>query len=375
MTALPDRRLSTGGRPAARLARRLAYREHRAQVDARMKSTFLPGPYHMERNQSAALSVVTESLHNATADDADLRARIRAIAEDDDSYSQARIAKEAGISGTTLSQWLGGTYGGNNANTEGKLRVWLEQYELAQANGGLPVGPEWVETPIAKKIIGGLRYAQLAGDIVLIYGAAGVGKSKSMVRYMQSAPNVFYVEMSPATGSLLSCLEEIAIGIGLRDYTRHAAGLMRAICARLRGTNGLLILDEAQQLGLQALDQVRSIHDKTGIGLALVGNERVYTQMAGSNRAAFLDRLFSRVGKRIHLKHSSDADADAYVKAWGIDDAGCKARVRDIARRPGALRTLGKVLRMAAAQAQAENRAMCCDDIQAVWRELGGLDG
>lgn len=315
-----------------------------------------------------------------TADDpalldlADLRDRIRAIAEDDKSYPQSRIAKEAGVSSTTLSQFLGGTYAGNNAKVAGTLATWLGAYAERLATGGLPQGPEWVGTPTSEKIIAGLRYAQMANDVVVIYGGAGLGKSKTIARYAQTAPSVIVVEMTPSTSGVLACLEEVAIAVGLRDYSRQAAFLHRAICSRLRATNGLLVVDEAQHLGVQALDQLRGIHDRTNIGLALVGNERVYTQMAGSNRAAYLDRLYSRIGKRIHLKRASEADADAIVKAWGIDDAACRHRIRDIAAKPGALRVLNKVLRLAATYAQAGNRRVCCDDIQAAWRELGGLD-
>lgn len=326
------------------------------------------------QSSNRALAAVPRASADHAKDLLDLRERIRTIAEDDRSYPQSRIAKEAGISPTAVSQWLGGTYAGDNDKVGAKMLVWLQAYEERLATGGLPEGPAWVSTPSAEKIIAGLRYAQLANDVVLIYGGAGLGKSKSIHRYAQSAPNVFAVEMSPATSGVLACLEEIAIAVGMRDYTRQAAFLHRAICVRLRGTNGLLVIDEAQHLGVMALDQVRAIHDRTGVGLALVGNERVYTQMAGSNRAAYLDRLYSRIGKRIHLKKSSDGDADALVKAWGIDDGACRARIRDIASKPGALRVLTKVLRLAATYAQAANRKVCCEDIHASWRELGGLD-
>ena len=96
--------------------------------------------------------------------------------------------------------------------------------------------------------------------------------------------------------------------------------------------------------------------------------------MVGTNRAAYLDRLYSRVGKKIHLKKTVDGDADALIKAWGIEDVSCVNRVRDIASKPGALRVLNKVLRLAATYAQAANRPVCCEDIHAACRELGGVD-
>src|ERR1035437_1267786 len=53
------------------------------------------------------------------------------------------------------------------------------------------------------------------------------------------------------------------------------------------GTGGLLVIDEAQHLSVAALDQIRSIHDATDLGIALVGNQQVYARLTGGNRAAY----------------------------------------------------------------------------------------
>lgn len=369
-----DIRSARAGRAGAWVVRKKSYRTAREeQVHAPFKTAVAtaPAPAVATTPGKFMQSAQTRTGEMPTID---VRERLRAISEDDRSYPQTRIAKEAGVSSTTLSQFLSNTYQGNNAKVENTLLGWLRQYEERLATGGLPEGPAWVTTPTSEKIMAGLRYAQMANDMVIVYGGAGLGKTKTVQRYAASTPNVFHVEMSPATHGVLTSLESIAIAVGLRDFGRQAAGMHRAICARLRGTNGLLVVDEAQHLGLQALDQVRSIHDATGVGIALVGNERVYSQMVGTNRAAYLDRLYSRVGKKIHLKKTVDGDADALIKAWGIEDVSCVNRVRDIASKPGALRVLNKVLRLAATYAQAANRPVCCEDIHAACRELGGVD-
>lgn len=305
---------------------------------------------------------------------ANLRDRVRQIAGSNNAYTQAQIAREAGVSGATLSQWLGGTYAGNNETVARKLFQWLEGYEARLNSGGLPAAPHWVSTPTAEKVISGLRYAQIANDIVVIYGGAGLGKSKAIERYRTQAPNVWVAEMTPASSGVLGCLETIVEAMGIRDYSRTAHAMQRCILAKARGTNGLLVIDEAQHLTTLALDQVRAINDQAQVGLVLCGNERVYGQMAGGTRAAYLDRLFSRIGKRIHLKKSSDADVDAIIHAWGVKDVQCKARIRDIASHPGALRVLTKVLRVATIYSDAAGRQLSYDDLQAAWRELGCVD-
>jgi DNA transposition AAA+ family ATPase len=159
--------------------------------------------------------------------------------------------------------------------------------------------------------------------------------------------------------------------MGLKEYSHTACAMHHAICGRLRHTNGLLIIDEAQHLTVNALDQVRSIYDDVKIGIALVGNEHVYGRMTGGTRAAYLDRLFSRIGMRVQLKRASEGDVETFVKAWGVTDRACMQEMRAIASKPGALRVLGKVLGMAAAFAKGAGRDICCEDVRAAWKRIG----
>lgn len=239
--------------------------------------------------------------------------------------------------------------------------------------GGLGSESRWISTPTGEAVLAGLRYAQLAGDIVVIYGGAGLGKSHAARHYLTTVSNAFRAEMSPATGgAVLHCLEELATAVGVRSVGHTAAVMHRSICCLLLGSRGLIIIDEAQELGIHALDQVRCIHDQARVGIALIGNERIYSQMTGSNRAAYLDRLHSRIGKRIHLKRATEADADAVIAAWGVSDRDSRVRLREIARKPGALRVLGKTLRLA--HAYAEGRQLTSEYVEAAWQDLGGLD-
>lgn len=312
----------------------------------------------------------------SSLEDRPLRALVRDAIETDPGLSQGKVAKEIGqgVSSATLSQWLNGSYAGNNARIESLVGNWYETYQERRARNGLPDAPDYIATPTAEKIEAGLRYGQLAQDIVIIYGPAGISKTKTCQHYQTQAPGVVMATMTPATCSVVSCLEEIAGALNIRDTPRSAAALQRLIVTRLRNTNGLLIIDEAQHLTVQALDEVRSIHDTCLIGVALVGNETVYSRMTGGNRAPYLDRLFSRVGKRVALRGATDADIEALIGAWKIHDANCRTQIREIARRPGALRVLTKVLRLAASFAAAQGHPICCDDVRAAWKDLGALE-
>jgi len=382
MKGLPDIRLDRAGLPGSRLlryqARKSAIKRPACPALHPMK---VPLAHYFRHHPQDQREHMTHAMNAAASNSipeefsqeqmSDMRERVRMISEAGNGYSQNRIAREADMSGATLSQFLGDTYKGNMQATAMKIAKWLNAYDAQASTESLPMAPAWVDTPTSKRILGDLRYAQVAADLVLIVGAAGIGKSKTIEQYQAIAPNVWHVELSAATGSLLAVLEEIAIRVGLRDYVRSASYLQRAIATKVRNTGGLLVVDEAQHLTVQAMDGIRWFNDKCGIGLVFAGNERVYTQMTGGNRAAYLDRLYSRVGKKTLIKRATQGDADAIIKAWGIDDGKCRERIRDIAAKPGALRVLNKVIRLAATYAQASRKPICCDSIGQAARELG----
>lgn len=324
----------------------------------------------METTNVIPMSAVAPSADHSP----DLRLELRALIESDRSFSQARIAREVGISATTLSQWLSGTYAGDNAAVEAKIARWFDGVQAKRATASaMPAAPNYIETPSTQRILAALRYAQVAGDIAVIYGGAGMSKTTSIRQFARLAPNVWHATMTPASAGVVTALEEIAEAVSANGAVGGAARLHRAICRRVAETGGLLVIDEAQHLSVAALDQIRSIHDATGVGIALVGNEQVYARMTGGNRAAYLDRLFSRIGKKVRLIRPSADDVKALADSWGVD-RDCRPVLLDIASKPGALRGVSKTLRLASMHAAAEGRAICCTDVKTAWRELGGAE-
>lgn len=302
----------------------------------------------------------------------DIRQEIVTLQNNDTKLTQAVIAKESGVSTAVISRYLADSYNGDNKAVEIKLTTWIDSYNKKKAQAAkMPEAPSWIYTHSAARIHGALSYAQMAGDIAVIFGGAGLGKTLTCQNYAESNPNVFIATMSPATTKVLPALEEIADAVGLRDISGWSSKIQRAVVKRLDKTNGLLVIDEAQHLDVRSLDQVRTIHDATGIGIALVGNETVYARMTGGTRAAYLDRLFSRIGKRVHLVRPTKNDVQDLLLAWGIEDKECVRLCQEIAIKPGGLRGLTKVLRLASMYASGSRRNLTDADIKTAWKELG----
>lgn len=312
----------------------------------------------------------TETVSTIYQGDNELRDQVRAVMQRDKRLSQSVVSKEAGISTTTFNQWLNGKYLGDNDGVDQKIRLWLEADNNRRAAGNqMPEAPSFVATPTAARILGTLAYAQMAGDIAIVHGNPGIGKTEANKHYRENSPNVWIATMDPSSAGVVTALQEICDALGLAPGG-GARQMSRAICKRVKDTHGLLIVDEAQHLSVQALEQIRSIHDSTGIAIAFVGNDGVFARMAGGRNEQQLDRLRSRVGKRLSLKRPTETDVITLLKAWGIEDTKCRATLLKIADSGGALRLLTKVLRLATMYAAAEGRPVCCEDVRAASTEL-----
>jgi DNA transposition AAA+ family ATPase len=287
--------------------------------------------------------------------------------------SQTALSQLTGVGKARLSQWLNGVYKGSVPTIEESIRRWLDSRQTATTlEGQMPTAPEWVETPSARAVLSALSFAQMAEAVSVVYGGAGVGKTTTLARYKQQAPNVWVVTATPAVSAPGPILTRIAQALGIRST--GAVHMVEAnIIERVRETRGLLVIDEAQHLTHRALDAIRSIHDAAGIGLALVGNEIVYSQLTGGSRSVGFAQLFSRVAKRVRLSRAKDADVTALLEAWGITDKEARQLCLGIGRRPGALRGLSQTLRLASmfAAASGTNRPGV-EHIRDAWKDLGG---
>lgn len=285
--------------------------------------------------------------------------------------TQSVVAKEAGISPATLTQILNGTYNADPVKQLKKLDSWLALREEKQTAPSVPAAPSWVETPIAQRINGALKFAHGFNDMTVIYGSAGLGKTATCKAYRQQYASVWHATMTPASSSVAAALDEICVALGIKNPPASALRMQREILRRITGTNGLMIIDEAQHLSTAALDAIRSLHDSAEIGFALVGNEAVYTSMTGGNRAPHLDRLFSRIGKRVRLTRASKKDVWALAVAMGVspDDKKSLDFLADsVGNQAGALRSVVKVLRLAVMFAEGAQPGL--SHIKSAWRDL-----
>jgi len=291
-----------------------------------------------------------------TPDDIDaVRAEVRAVMQAEN-LPATRIAEIVGVKYGTFSSWMGGTYAGRNDRVAEDTRKGLEAYRASKHTRSLaPRAPGFVLTPTSEAITGRLSHAQHMGAFAVATGGPGVGKTTTLRAYKAQNPNVFIMTAEPVHATPRALLDDLAETLGISLSGLSSQRLSRAITNKLKQVaSPLLIIDEGQHLPSQALDQLRSIHDLTGAGVCLVGNETIFARLEGGTRSAHYAQLFSRVGLRFSRPKPVAGDIDGLLDAWGVTERAERKLLHAIARKPGALRSMTQVLRIAHMLAGAE---------------------
>lgn len=296
----------------------------------------------------------------------DIRAGLRTLVENEETTFK-QIALESGLSTGTISSFINDKYNGDNERVSQILQRWLEKYH---AVAELPEPPRFVETQTVKQIWTSMRFASLTESIAVVCGNPGVGKTEAAREYRRTNNNVWMITITPSCASVLECLTELAFELGMNDAPRRKGPLSRALRRRLEGTQGLVIIDEADHLGAEVLEELRLLQESTRIGLVLMGNHRVYSNMTGGNRTVEFARLFSRIAKRTAINKTKKADVKAIADAWQINGENELELLQQIAQKPGALRILNHSLRLAAMTAHGKDERVNEDYLRQAFREL-----
>lgn len=300
------------------------------------------------------MTETTEQIKDVATDElVGIRAEVNRIAREE-AISISALAREADIPVATFSGWLNGKYAGNNERIGAQAQRWLTaRAEKRAAQAAQPITPGFIETPSARAHFQLLQHAQYAVDFCLDTGVPGIGKTTSARRYLEVTPHVFMITAQPSMTTVPGLLVEIAEALGI-DYSASTQRLSQRIIRRLRGSQSLLIVDEAQHLVVIQIEMLRSIHDLAEVGVVLIGNETVFSRIDGAGRTTNYAQLFSRVGLRKHRIRVQPKDVELILDAWGIEDGATRRYAMSVAAKPGALRQLTKVLRYATMAARLD---------------------
>lgn len=280
-------------------------------------------------------------------------------------WSHKRIADGVGYSKATITGFLNGNYNGDYAAVAGDVVAFLDGQQAPepdpQASDRVPATARFVETATAQQVMAAVEYARQMEDMAIIYGDPGTGKTAALERYRdEHAGDVVMMTAAPHLRTPMAVLCELAraCGIPVPEHGVRVRTVWGDLVRSLQRRPVVVIVDEAQHLPLDALEELRSIHDATHVPLILAGNHVVYHRLRGTGQHGFA-QLFSRVALRWKAEGSFTQEEVAAVVGDGVAPDAMSLLHR-WANGPGALRTVSKALRLARLFLEDDDLARQC---------------
>ena len=261
--------------------------------------------------------------------------------------SQNAIARETGLSATVISQYLSGSYPGDNKEVTNTINRYLKVAK--DRLNSQQTTTFFRELNNTQSVLFACQHAHIENDIVLVCGDAGAGKTTALKRYADENTGVIMVTCNSCTRSATAVLKLILNKLGIQSINRKEV-LMMKLLQRLNDTHYLIILDEADHLSLDALQAIRNLNDSAGVGIVLSGNDKIYRQMYSGQRGYEFDQIRTRiiVRKSVMNNYTEDEISGVFDKA----PADCVPFILSIANRES-LRTAVKIYNMAVKFAKA----------------------
>ncbi|MDB5432391.1 MAG: hypothetical protein JWP35_3507 [Caulobacter sp.] len=300
----------------------------------------------------------------------DLRGRLKALKAAQEA-SWTNVAGWVGVPSGTISAWTEGTYNGgkyydNQTVPAAVYRFFLASEEKAALQAVMPADPDFQMTTSADRMLKVMAVAQL-GDMGLISTPPGCGKSAAIKQYQATRPLVFVATMKPSTRGVNTMLLSILAAMNDRVTKGTPQALSERVIERVRQVNGaLLVVDEAQHLSPQALDELRAIHDCTEVGVLLSGDENLLVALRK------YPQLFSRLGVRHTQNKPLLEDVSAVAAGWGIAKGAELAFLQEIGRKSGGLRAVAKTIKLAKRAAQADGTPVSVGDLRDAYGQRYG---
>lgn len=220
--------------------------------------------------------------------------------------SQSQVATQIDKSTAVVNQYLKGSYRGDNESVDTAVKQLLERY----ATKNREVKLDYVETKSAQDINNMLAIAHAVGEMKVLIGEAGLGKTMAVKEYTKNHSDVILIEVEPTFNAKV-LLSELCDTLGL-PTARNTHDMMRAVGKRLKNSGRLVIVDEAELLPYKALEILRRLHDFAKVGIVLAGMPRLRANLRG--KRGEYKQLYSRINY-CHDLHQSLPDDDIALMA------------------------------------------------------------
>lgn len=288
-------------------------------------------------------------------------------------WTKAEVTRRSGMKEGTFSQWFSGTYNGRLDNHNATIKQWLDALEeSAGIAAAIPSSLPFMKLKASQEVQETLIWAQRCPDLVMITLGPGMTKTATCEHFANTRPNVFMATVTESTKTVHGMLTELSAQLDVLEH--NPARLARAIGNKIRRKTeegALLIVDEAQHLNDEAVNQLRHFVDVYKCGVAIVGNAEVYGRFRKDREKAngpSYAQLKSRIGKRLQRTKPYAEDLNTFIAAWNVTDPDAVKLLVGIGMKGGAFRQIDKTMKLATMYAMGKGEPVGYAHVQAAWR-------
>lgn len=255
----------------------------------------------MTSGRTSTIQLPDEFLPHYTEQDRHAVARVFEWLRDEDNiaegWTQTQLSKRASVNLGTLNTILQGKYPSPPAR---HLKACLEVIELARSRRERKATvTRHVETSVHRAVWAACKRARMYRNFAVVSAFVGTGKTRCLYKYAEEHANVHVLEALPGlnTHVMLAQLVQMTQANVIKtkgSQTGTRDQMFAAIVAALKGSDSLLIVDEAETMTESSLEYIRRLRDLAQIGIVLAGTERLFP-LVRDPRGRF-GQISSRVG-------------------------------------------------------------------------------
>lgn len=276
-------------------------------------------------------------------------------------FSLSRIAIETGLDLVHIDAWskdfthfrVARRIGDESQASliESALSLRFKEFDLERSNEKRRE-PARIETSVTREVNAAISRAREFSVMVDISAPSGSGKSEGVEEYIAKVRKaegfecpVWKLTLKPSHGTTKALLELIAREcVGSSHENRSESRIFDEIMNATEGRGGVLIIDEAQQMGdaknmhgIAMITTLRAFVDAKAFGVVLLGNNEIYRRLSKENVFQILGRMNPW---RVNIKGATEEDIDNLIRAWGVLGKSERALCHEIVKKGGGLHRL-----------------------------------
>lgn len=224
---------------------------------------------------------------------------------------QSDVCRSISVTQSRFSQILNGTYPSDGSKVETKLKDYMDNHRRrtqVQQSSQKENRDEIFVSKDFKNATYVFNECASEHDLGLVYGMAGTGKTTAIKEFCKHNPNAIHIKSNIHTTAAV-LLDELCEVLKITP-PRPIYKKLKAVMAELSKSDKILIIDEAENLPLRALETARTLYDETSTPVILVGTPRLIDNLTGKNME--LRQMYNRIDVKYIMQGLSEDESKRY---------------------------------------------------------------